>query len=750
MIRAIPAGWAVVAGCNGIDSTTQLCDDTEAQPGITYAYRVFGWSTADGSTAGGWDQGVSSIGDSGYRLAPLNTAPQNLTATTDRSDAVLLNWSAFSGASSFEIMSTTTDVARTQVGGLISVTPGLATTYTDSIVPRGAGRCYKVRGVNAAGSGPWSNEACGFRIGLDPAVLTASQGTVTSATRLTWVHPTTYTPVRSEIRRLRSTSNLSDWELIADLPGTVNSYDDTTARGADIVPNFYWLHQMDADGNVTRWSMSSTTSFSANVAQGWANVAPSSASLSASISAGVLAQLPAPVVVDGNVGDVFTLYLSDPASARASTLLTNNGATVTLTSSGNFTYAASGALALSPPTLSSNSEPHSSTLPTTDSFVFWVTDRAGASAKGLATVAVCPRPRGSVTAATTAAPLQVKGSSDTSPCNGPVSVRFELLRVAGSSSAGNNGGPANNENVAATTQYPVAVGQTQQPALLSAPYAFSATSEQRSGLYELRAIFRDTFGAQSASTPFSLDLPCLPPTMTIAPMAVNYKRSRSLISTTLRQTDLCQVGLTYSLALTSVAAPTKALQPLVPTWPEGAQPFTAVNADTPVVWAGSVEPNGAYVATLTATGQTGVVAKRVTKDIEFACPLPAIVGAAATARSALTEIEIAVSRAPCAPRVDQLTLNPTSSSSVVLALKTVGSDGVDIYVATVAYPARDSSVQMPITISLVGGEKVIGSLAVTYDARTVTPLYTATYFGAAASSAVSTPSLGRIILTPNK
>ena len=267
-----PANWTIA--CSSLGQAVTTCDDTSAVPGTSYEYRVFGTSGTAGSTNEGWDQGATSTGDTGFVLAPLTTAPQTLTASTSFTDRVQLNWSAFSGAATFELQRSLDDVARTLDGALITGIAGSLVTYGDTVPLRGLSRCYKIRGVNAAGPGPWSNEACGMKLALQAPALSATQGTATGLTRLTWGAASGYVPATSQLWRLINASDLTSWELLATLPGSPGTWDDSSARGADIAVDYYRLQQADAAGNSTVYIMSSTSSFSQNVAVGYANFAP--------------------------------------------------------------------------------------------------------------------------------------------------------------------------------------------------------------------------------------------------------------------------------------------------------------------------------------------------------------------------------------------------------------------------------------------------------------------------------------------
>lgn len=364
-LTGLPTGWSYA--CGNLSATASSCDDTTAVPGQTYEYRVFGWSWAAGSQHSGWDFGATSAGDTGFRLAPIAGAPQNFVASTGRVGEIRLTWDAFSGASSFEIERTIPEASVRHPSGTITVTNPAAIQHDDSAVPRGTTRCYRIRAVNAAGPGPWSNEACGWRQGLDPVTLTASKGTVTGATRLTWTTPAGVTPVAQYVHRLVSASNFANWELLASLDGAARSWDDTSPRGADVQSDWYLVLQAQADGSQSYWTMSSTATggYSANIANGWANLAPTTASATISTTANTPSSPVAPVITDPNTDDSHTVTL--PSDLRAP----RNG---TATISGN-------RLVYTP----------ASGFSGTDDFEFRVTDRAGATVTGIAQVTVaCP------------------------------------------------------------------------------------------------------------------------------------------------------------------------------------------------------------------------------------------------------------------------------------------------------------------------------------------------------------------------
>lgn len=335
-----PSSWVTV--CDSLAATITSCDDTSAVPGTTYSYRVFGYQSS-GSTNGGWDQGAVSGADTGFVPAALTTAPTSFTASTTRATDIRLQWGAFADASRFELQKMLDDASRTVDGALINVAAP-ASLFDDTQVPRGQRRCYRIRAVNLVGAGPWSSEVCGERLGLTPATLTSSQGTVTSRTRLSWVTPADVSPVSQEVWRLISQNNLANWEQLATLNSSATSYDDQSTRGADVTVDWYLLLQRDATGGVSSWMMSSTSNKSANVASGYANLAPTAIQASPVVANARLAGSTALSVTDPNVTaagqtEAFSFaVVAQPPSGQGACSVQQQPAQVTWTPPASFNF----------------------------------------------------------------------------------------------------------------------------------------------------------------------------------------------------------------------------------------------------------------------------------------------------------------------------------------------------------------------------------------------------------------------------
>lgn len=148
----VSVGWNTVAGAasyhvfrNTTDnsatateigtSATTAYEDATAEPAVSYFY----WVKADDGSGG---TSGHSPADTGYRHL---AAPIGLTGSTDNLDAVVLNWSAVTGASGYEVLQGTTNdsTSATAIGN-----PG-GTTFSDASAAEGVDYFYWVRADSA-------------------------------------------------------------------------------------------------------------------------------------------------------------------------------------------------------------------------------------------------------------------------------------------------------------------------------------------------------------------------------------------------------------------------------------------------------------------------------------------------------------------------------------------------------------------------------------------------------------------------
>jgi fibronectin type 3 domain-containing protein len=143
-------------------------------------------------------------------------APANLTATAGNAQ-VTLSWSASSGATSYNVLRSTT-----QGASYGSIATGVtATTYTDTGRSNGTTYYYVVQAVNSAGPSPNSNEASATPCAppAAPAVLSATPGN--AQVSLSWTASSGATSYNLK----RSTTSGGPYATVA--PGvTTTSYTD--------------------------------------------------------------------------------------------------------------------------------------------------------------------------------------------------------------------------------------------------------------------------------------------------------------------------------------------------------------------------------------------------------------------------------------------------------------------------------------------------------------------------------------------
>jgi fibronectin type 3 domain-containing protein len=141
--------------------------DTGLTNGATYYYEVTAVNSAGQS-------GVSSE-VSATPQVPVAGAPANLTASSGNAQ-VILNWTASTGAASYDIFRSTTSGGEGSTPFMTGVT---ATTFTNTGLTNGTTYFYQVTAVNAAGQSSKSTEASAtpqVNLPATPANLTAAGG----------------------------------------------------------------------------------------------------------------------------------------------------------------------------------------------------------------------------------------------------------------------------------------------------------------------------------------------------------------------------------------------------------------------------------------------------------------------------------------------------------------------------------------------------------------------------------------------
>lgn len=208
--------------------------------GYTFASRgaTTGTSTGDQAVSGNvW--GIDFTAD------PLPCPPPDVTTGVSASDGtycdkVRVCWTAVSGADSYKVYRSTTNIACP--GTELGMTTG--TCFDDTSANPGTSYYYTVRAGNACGDGPCSNTDSGHRkAGLPaPGGVTASDGTHCNKVAVTW--NTVSGAVQYKV--YRSTGNVGGVDPPLAIVGNT-SYDDTSCL--DGVTYYYSIRAVSSCGD---------------------------------------------------------------------------------------------------------------------------------------------------------------------------------------------------------------------------------------------------------------------------------------------------------------------------------------------------------------------------------------------------------------------------------------------------------------------------------------------------------------------
>jgi len=205
--------------------------------GTTYFYKVSGTNVNGESTSSSEQSATPTL------AAPA--APTGVTMTVNSTPQVTLSWSSSVGATSYNVLSSTTSGAET------SLATGLTSThYTDSTAVDGTIVYYEIQAVNAAGASPNSSEVS---TNMPPGTATGLSATpgINQAT-LTWTAPTGASPATS-YNVLRSTTSGSETSLQTGVGTT--AYTDSTATDGHTY--YYEVVAVNASGHSANSSESS-------------------------------------------------------------------------------------------------------------------------------------------------------------------------------------------------------------------------------------------------------------------------------------------------------------------------------------------------------------------------------------------------------------------------------------------------------------------------------------------------------------
>jgi len=182
-------------------------DDTTAVPGTPYTYTVR-MITPSGD--------AFEVSDAGWRGV---SAPTGVVATDGSStSAVTVSWNAVSGAQQYAVFRALGSSAATEIG------TSAASPFSDAYADAGLTYTYTVRARTPAGDSAPSTPDTGWRNIAPPADVAASDGTLTTAVRVSWSATAGATGYR--VFRAQGTSTTSE---IGTVPADALQFDDTYA-----------------------------------------------------------------------------------------------------------------------------------------------------------------------------------------------------------------------------------------------------------------------------------------------------------------------------------------------------------------------------------------------------------------------------------------------------------------------------------------------------------------------------------------
>lgn len=211
-----------------------------------YYIRVYGGGLGDTTWAENGYGDYCSLGpytlNGTYPFLLIPEIPTGLTATDGTStDNVFVNWNSAQDADAYLLFRSQIDDPATAT----QIADTTATSYTDTTALHNVIYHYWVRAYNVQGSSDFSVGDTGYRRLPPPSTPTsfnATDGVSTQWTRLTWA----IANFAYEYEVYRNTVNsTSGGTLIATVPGSSTSYDDTT--GTHGVVYYYYLRSRNPE-----------------------------------------------------------------------------------------------------------------------------------------------------------------------------------------------------------------------------------------------------------------------------------------------------------------------------------------------------------------------------------------------------------------------------------------------------------------------------------------------------------------------
>jgi fibronectin type 3 domain-containing protein len=228
--------------------------DTGLTNGVTYHYKV----SANNTAGEGPQSNEASATPGTVPSAPLSLAVARGPAVGE----LQLDWQAPTNNGGLTIINYKVYRATSSGGTYGAVaTLGNVLTYTDTGLPNGATRWYKISAVNDAGEGAQSSSASGttFDVPSAPTGISASVGPGAGELKLTWNAPSSDGGLAiTNYKLYRATSNGGTYSLTATL-GSVLTYTDTgLPNGAT---RWYKVSATNAAGEGAQSSSASATTF---------------------------------------------------------------------------------------------------------------------------------------------------------------------------------------------------------------------------------------------------------------------------------------------------------------------------------------------------------------------------------------------------------------------------------------------------------------------------------------------------------
>lgn len=237
-----------------VDATHGSYTDTGIAPGATFYYEVSAASTSNHS--------LPSTPPAAGTTKP--DAPTGVTAQATSSTSIAITWNQVSGAAFYAIYIDGPELFANYVGSTTS------TSFTDTNLPRGATRCYRVlSGSSAHSAGGISDPpACATTPWLSPPSMVTADAVSAHRIRLTWPAvpgATTYT-----VKRSADPSN-GPWTTASPTGGTTSPFDDDGSQPpgtGGLVSNTTYYYEVAASDNAGHTSPASMPAASATT---WLN-----------------------------------------------------------------------------------------------------------------------------------------------------------------------------------------------------------------------------------------------------------------------------------------------------------------------------------------------------------------------------------------------------------------------------------------------------------------------------------------------